>query len=236
MADGSNVKLVIISVDRFKRDYLFKPIMIYLYTDVLFNIYICIFANYIRGSCSLTLYVRLKRNKAAVQACNTKYLQRAGIYCDVRMNVVILQVPRVKLLSAAYLRWLRLNPPEFRPIQNLERKWQRTRSTGKITKYENFFFVSFICLGVYLSKINWSTFLSFSPFIHTGFHDSLCFFFQPALQIKEFGAITNIEFSPVPPHNYAVTASTRVSPFIVIFLSLHIPTTLILTYSCIYLF
>jgi len=71
---------------------------------------------------TLTLYVRLKRNKAAVQACNTKYLQRAGIYCDVRMNVVILQVPRVKLLSAAYLRWLRLNPPEFRPIQNLERK------------------------------------------------------------------------------------------------------------------
>jgi len=57
MVDGSNVKLVIIVVDRFKRDYLFKPIMIYLYTDVLFNIYICIFANYIRGSCSGCVFV-----------------------------------------------------------------------------------------------------------------------------------------------------------------------------------
>ncbi|XDV29159.1 hypothetical protein PO909_032312 [Leuciscus waleckii] len=34
--------------------------------------------------------------------------------------------------------------------------------------------------------------------------------YKPALQIKEFGAVTKIEFSPVPPHNYAVTASTRI--------------------------
>lgn len=100
-----------------------------------------------------------------------------------------------------------------------------------------FFCLLFICLRVYLSSFNWSTFLiSFSPFIHSGFDGSLCFFFQPALQIKEFGAVTKIEFSPLPPHNYAVTASTRVSPFIVIFLSLHIPTTLIFTCSSIYLF
>ncbi len=39
-----------------------------------------------------------------------------------------------------------------------------------------------------------------------------CFVFQSPVQIKEFGAITKIDFSPLPPHNYAVTASTRVSP------------------------
>lgn len=33
---------------------------------------------------------------------------------------------------------------------------------------------------------------------------------QAPLQIKEFGAITNIDFSPVAPHNFAVTAFTRV--------------------------
>lgn len=33
---------------------------------------------------------------------------------------------------------------------------------------------------------------------------------QPPVQIKEFGAITNIDFSPVAPHNFAVTAFSRV--------------------------
>ncbi|XP_062404127.1 U3 small nucleolar RNA-associated protein 15 homolog [Sardina pilchardus] len=34
--------------------------------------------------------------------------------------------------------------------------------------------------------------------------------FKTTVQVKEFGAITKIDFSPLPPHNYAVTASTRV--------------------------
>ncbi|KAG8011832.1 U3 small nucleolar RNA-associated protein 15-like protein [Nibea albiflora] len=34
--------------------------------------------------------------------------------------------------------------------------------------------------------------------------------YKAPLQIKEFGAITNIDFSPVAPHNFAVTAFTRV--------------------------
>ncbi|KAI5087114.1 U3 small nucleolar RNA-associated protein 15-like, partial [Silurus meridionalis] len=33
--------------------------------------------------------------------------------------------------------------------------------------------------------------------------------YKAPVQIKEFGAITKIEFSPQPPHNYVVTASTR---------------------------
>ncbi|KAJ3603749.1 hypothetical protein NHX12_028490 [Muraenolepis orangiensis] len=34
--------------------------------------------------------------------------------------------------------------------------------------------------------------------------------YKAPVQIKEFGAITNIDFSPLAPHTYAVTASTRV--------------------------
>lgn len=34
--------------------------------------------------------------------------------------------------------------------------------------------------------------------------------YKPTVQIKEFGAVTKIDFSPLPPHNYAVTASTRI--------------------------
>ncbi|XP_068166204.1 U3 small nucleolar RNA-associated protein 15 homolog [Antennarius striatus] len=34
--------------------------------------------------------------------------------------------------------------------------------------------------------------------------------YKTPVQIKEFGAITNIDFSPVAPHNFAVTAFTRV--------------------------
>jgi len=34
--------------------------------------------------------------------------------------------------------------------------------------------------------------------------------FKTTVQVKEFGAISKIDFSPLPPHNYAVTASTRV--------------------------
>lgn len=31
------------------------------------------------------------------------------------------------------------------------------------------------------------------------------------VQIKEFGAVSKVDFSPQPPYNYAVTASSRVS-------------------------
>uniref|UniRef100_A0A672ZJQ8 U3 small nucleolar RNA-associated protein 15 homolog n=1 Tax=Sphaeramia orbicularis TaxID=375764 RepID=A0A672ZJQ8_9TELE len=34
--------------------------------------------------------------------------------------------------------------------------------------------------------------------------------YKAPVQIKEFGAVTNIHFSPVAPHNYAVTAFTRI--------------------------
>uniref|UniRef100_A0A3Q1EKN6 U3 small nucleolar RNA-associated protein 15 homolog n=1 Tax=Acanthochromis polyacanthus TaxID=80966 RepID=A0A3Q1EKN6_9TELE len=34
--------------------------------------------------------------------------------------------------------------------------------------------------------------------------------YKAPVQIKEFGAITNIDFSPVTPHNFAVTAFTRI--------------------------
>ncbi|KAM4616268.1 U3 small nucleolar RNA-associated protein 15 homolog [Polymixia lowei] len=34
--------------------------------------------------------------------------------------------------------------------------------------------------------------------------------YKAPVQIKEFGAITNIDFSPLAPHNYAVTAFTRI--------------------------
>jgi U3 small nucleolar RNA-associated protein 15 len=34
--------------------------------------------------------------------------------------------------------------------------------------------------------------------------------FNVASITKEFGAVNHIDFSPVEPHNYAVTASTRV--------------------------
>ncbi|CAB1320268.1 unnamed protein product [Coregonus sp. 'balchen'] len=34
--------------------------------------------------------------------------------------------------------------------------------------------------------------------------------YKAPVQIKEFGAVTSIDFSPLAPHNYAVTASTRI--------------------------
>ncbi|CAL1614903.1 unnamed protein product [Knipowitschia caucasica] len=34
--------------------------------------------------------------------------------------------------------------------------------------------------------------------------------YKPPIQIKEYGAITNIDFSPVAPYNFAVTAFTRI--------------------------
>uniref|UniRef100_A0AAY4BTZ5 U3 small nucleolar RNA-associated protein 15 homolog n=1 Tax=Denticeps clupeoides TaxID=299321 RepID=A0AAY4BTZ5_9TELE len=37
--------------------------------------------------------------------------------------------------------------------------------------------------------------------------------YKSPVQIKEFGAVTKIHFSPLSPHNYAVTASTRVQIF-----------------------
>ncbi|XP_062468424.1 U3 small nucleolar RNA-associated protein 15 homolog isoform X1 [Pezoporus occidentalis] len=41
--------------------------------------------------------------------------------------------------------------------------------------------------------------------------------YKAPLQIKEFGAVNKIDFSPVPPRNYAVTASSRVSSFSEVF-------------------
>ncbi|XP_072437755.1 U3 small nucleolar RNA-associated protein 15 homolog isoform X1 [Chiloscyllium punctatum] len=35
--------------------------------------------------------------------------------------------------------------------------------------------------------------------------------YKSPVQIKEFGAVTNINFSPIAPYNYAVTASTRIN-------------------------
>ncbi|XP_026870953.2 U3 small nucleolar RNA-associated protein 15 homolog [Electrophorus electricus] len=37
--------------------------------------------------------------------------------------------------------------------------------------------------------------------------------YKAPVQIKEFGAVTRIEFSPLPPHNYVVTASTRIQVY-----------------------
>ncbi|XP_067424970.1 U3 small nucleolar RNA-associated protein 15 homolog [Emydura macquarii macquarii] len=34
--------------------------------------------------------------------------------------------------------------------------------------------------------------------------------YKTPVQIKEFGAVNKIDFSPIPPHNYAVTASSRI--------------------------
>lgn len=34
--------------------------------------------------------------------------------------------------------------------------------------------------------------------------------YKPAVQIKEYGAVTSIDYSPLAPHNYAVTAFTRI--------------------------
>ena len=39
--------------------------------------------------------------------------------------------------------------------------------------------------------------------------------FNVASITKEFGAVNHIDFSPTEPHNYAVTASTRVNSFII---------------------
>lgn len=43
------------------------------------------------------------------------------------------------------------------------------------------------------------------------FNDLYRDLFQTPVQIKEFGAVNKIDFSPAPPYNYAVTASSRVS-------------------------
>lgn len=39
----------------------------------------------------------------------------------------------------------------------------------------------------------------------------LLFFIKTPVQIKEFGAVSKVDFSPQPPYNYAVTASSRVN-------------------------
>lgn len=49
---------------------------------------------------------------------------------------------------------------------------------------------------------------------------SLFYFSQTPIQIKEFGAITSVDFSPGAPHNFAVTAFTRVCWYFFIFVFL----------------
>ncbi|KAL2294473.1 hypothetical protein Nmel_008205 [Mimus melanotis] len=44
--------------------------------------------------------------------------------------------------------------------------------------------------------------------------------YKTPVQIKEFGAVNKIDFSPVPPYNYAVTASSRVGGFSEVFMLL----------------
>lgn len=81
-----------------------------------------------------------------------------------------------------------------------------TQDTLYWKNYKVRFFLCLLMLGylepgvlhLYLSLIN--VFSFFCMFISS----------QPPLQIKEFGAITNIDFSPVAPHNFAVTAFSRV--------------------------
>lgn len=41
--------------------------------------------------------------------------------------------------------------------------------------------------------------------------NTLFFFIKTPVQIKEFGAVSKVDFSPQPPYNYAVTASSRVN-------------------------
>lgn len=38
-----------------------------------------------------------------------------------------------------------------------------------------------------------------------------CFLFQFPVTVKEYGAVTDIDFSPLEPYNFAVSSSTRVS-------------------------
>ena len=47
--------------------------------------------------------------------------------------------------------------------------------------------------------------------------NTLLFFIKTPVQIKEFGAVSKVHFSPQPPYNYAVTASSRVSTTVSIF-------------------
>lgn len=75
-------------------------------------------------------------------------------------------------------------------------------------------------LGVLISQ-------HFNKFFSIYMHWQSAYVFQSPVQMKEFGAVTKIDFSPLTPHNYAVTASTRVSPFIIILFHIEI---------CMYLF
>lgn len=87
--------------------------------------------------------------------------------------------------------------------------WKNYKVWDVLDTYCNVYVQRKVYVGL---SVFWFLIISykFSVFIYT---DSLCFVFQSPVQIKEFGAITKIDFSPLPPHNYAVTASTRVSPF-----------------------
>lgn len=104
-----------------------------------------------------------------------------------------------------YYPWLHTNQQKSKYIRNLEKKWHKTLCTGKTTRW---------IFSIY--DVNYSTtFLPYSCF--TVSFGSLLHFSQAPIQIKEFGAITNIDFSPVAPHNFAVTAFTRVGWFLTLF-------------------
>lgn len=101
-----------------------------------------------------------------------------------------------------YYPWLHINQQKSKYIQNLEKRSHKTPCTGKTTRW---------IFSIY--DVNYrATFLLYSCF--TVFFGSLLHFSQAPIQIKEFGAITNIDFSPVAPHNFAVTAFTRVCWFL----------------------
>lgn len=80
------------------------------------------------------------------------------------------------------------------------------------TLYWKNYKVCFLCFSLHAK---------FEPGVIHLYHYLINVFFvfsQPPIQIKEFGAITSIDFSPVAPHNFAVTAFSRVSR---IFLCIH---------------
>lgn len=58
----------------------------------------------------------------------------------------------------------------------------------------------------------------------------LLFFIKTPVQIKEFGAVSKVDFSPQPPYNYAVTASSRVSIILNFFIFLLYSLLLILSH------
>lgn len=107
-------------------------------------------------------------------------------------------------------KWLHLSLRKSKSIPDLERKSHKTHCTGKTTRWvSSTLFCCNISVGkkCHLLQVMSELALNFFPGLNNA---SLFLFSQAPVQIKEFGAITNIDFSPVAPHNFAVTAFTRV--------------------------